>query len=282
MPGDDKIDNFYSEFKEKMGADSLNDVLGDQHQSSRTVSIVAGVLLGVLVSTGIGWYLISSYSQDNAATQDLDSIPVIRPDARADRVPMDQPDGMQVPDRDKMVYNRISQVTQRPDDGRTARFAPPAEQPEEIVMTDDRVVATPVVAPRQPTRAPGETRIQPPPAGTPSTAVFAPQTLPVATATAPAAPQPAAPRPVLNFQDGGPWRVQLVSAQNQAGVTREWTRLQSRVPALRGQPHDVTRADLGERGIFFRLRAGEFRTRAEAESLCASVRAANENCIVVR
>lgn len=62
----------------------------------------------------------------------------------------------------------------------------------------------------------------------------------------------------------------------------EWTRVSAKHgEALTGLSPSVIRADLGERGIFFRLRAGPLADKAAADALCETLKAANEACIVV-
>ncbi len=44
----------------------------------------------------------------------------------------------------------------------------------------------------------------------------------------------------------------------------------------------VQSADLGERGIFFRIRTGPFPNRATAQDMCWQIEAAKLGCLVVR
>ncbi len=45
---------------------------------------------------------------------------------------------------------------------------------------------------------------------------------------------------------------------------------------------NVQRADLGDRGIFYRIRSGPFPNRAAAQDMCAQIKAAKLACLVVR
>jgi hypothetical protein len=98
--------------------------------------------------------------------------------------------------------------------------------------------------------------------------------------TAPAAgpPQlPAAPQFVAN----GPYVAQLAALQSEAAVEQAWRRLSSRAPQL-FQPArlDVERADLGPRGVYYRVRAGYFPDRANAARFCERIRQMGQDCIV--
>lgn len=103
-----------------------------------------------------------------------------------------------------------------------------------------------------------------------------------ATPTAPAqtgAPQLAA---APSFAASGPFVAQLAALQSEAAVQAAWTRLSSRAPNLFGQAHlDVQRADLGQRGIYFRVRAGYFADRANASRFCDRIRQMGQDCIPV-
>ena len=47
-----------------------------------------------------------------------------------------------------------------------------------------------------------------------------------------------------------------------------------------GKPHTVRRADLGNRGIYYRAMVGPFASRDEAVSVCASLKQAGGDCVV--
>ena len=72
-------------------------------------------------------------------------------------------------------------------------------------------------------------------------------------------------------------------AHSEQGAMGEWSRLVgTNKDALGGLTPSVARVDLGEKGVYFRLRAGPLADRAAAESLCATLSAQNVGCIVVR
>jgi cell division septation protein DedD len=62
-----------------------------------------------------------------------------------------------------------------------------------------------------------------------------------------------------------------------------WARLSARDPALFADASlDVQYADLGQQGIYWRVRAGAFADRANAEAFCSRVRTLGQDCIAVR
>jgi len=93
-----------------------------------------------------------------------------------------------------------------------------------------------------------------------------------------AAQPPAPPRILAN----GPYVAQLAALQSEAAVNQAWRRLSSRSPQLFSAAHlDVERADLGQRGVYFRVRAGYFPDRGEAAGFCERIRRMGQDCIVV-
>jgi cell division septation protein DedD len=95
-------------------------------------------------------------------------------------------------------------------------------------------------------------------------------------ATAPATPTATQPAPTGDFV------VQLASLRSPEQAQATFNTLQGRFGSiLTGFTPDIQRADLGERGIYHRLRVGPM-DRASANSLCQRYQAAGGDCIVQR
>jgi len=78
--------------------------------------------------------------------------------------------------------------------------------------------------------------------------------------------------------------VQLGSVQNEQRAIQEWDRLQIEFPAeFAGVPHRIQRADLGARGVYYRIQAGAF-SQDRSRAICASIKARRPSvgCLVVR
>ncbi len=81
----------------------------------------------------------------------------------------------------------------------------------------------------------------------------------------------------------GNYYVQLASVKSDDVARKEWARLQRAHPDLLGDLElSVQSADLGDRGIFFRIRTGPFPNRATAQDMCWQIKAAKLVCLVVR
>ena len=78
------------------------------------------------------------------------------------------------------------------------------------------------------------------------------------------------------------WLVQVSAHRSATSAQSDWVRLVRRHGAVLGsRKHFVVRADLGTRGIFYRLRVPGFASHAEAHSLCASLKARGDGCFLI-
>lgn len=79
-------------------------------------------------------------------------------------------------------------------------------------------------------------------------------------------------------------RIQLTALReaNDTAVMSTWSRLSRRHIQLSGLKPTVRKVDLGSKGIFRRLQAGPFESRAAAYSTCEALQAANQKCFVVK
>lgn len=80
----------------------------------------------------------------------------------------------------------------------------------------------------------------------------------------------------------GGMMVQVSSQRSEAAAQATFKDLQSRYPGILGNYQlNVQRADLGDRGIFYRARVGPF-SPADAQHLCNDLKAAGGDCILAR
>lgn len=79
------------------------------------------------------------------------------------------------------------------------------------------------------------------------------------------------------------YAVQIVSLRSEKAAKDAETRLKERhADLLSDLDMSVQRADLGARGVFFRLQAGPFPNEATAQDMCAQLRAKRLDCLVTR
>jgi len=136
------------------------------------------------------------------------------------------------------------------------KVAPPPEMtepdPREAALTEPEVETAPITA------APAAEEVAPPPV---------------------AGPPQLTPAPI--FASNGRYVAQLAALQSEAGVEAAWRRYASRAPDLFARARmDVERADLGQRGVYYRIRAGYFADRENAARFCERIRQMGQDCIV--
>lgn len=97
---------------------------------------------------------------------------------------------------------------------------------------------------------------------------------PPADATASTSPAPTA---------AGTYVVQVASQRSESDALGSWKALQAKYPNLLGNyKATVKKADLGDKGVYYRAQVGPFAGRDQANELCQSLRAQGGDCVVTR
>ena len=269
------------------------------HSRSRYSSFFAAAAMAAVLMGGSFWWGFE-VGQQNALEQ---VPPVVRADPSPIKEAPTEPGGLQVPHQDKLVLQNVEE-----DNGVDApvTLAPAPEQPAapapRIVETD-----TPVA------RAVESTQLPPPPVIRDGGAVAAVRPPPQAIAPAPGATPPPPPIPAPNSETStapagaplpapaaavqpapvvtqaapspanvGAFRVQLAAYRSPIAAATGWQTLKTRHEDLLGALEStVVQVNLGERGVFHRLQAGPYTSRAAAANACTALRARNQACLVV-
>jgi cell division septation protein DedD len=78
----------------------------------------------------------------------------------------------------------------------------------------------------------------------------------------------------------GDYYIQVGSVRSAEGAEGEWKKIQAKYPVLSGYSHRVESADLGDKGMFYRIQAGPVSQEAAA-STCNSIKKIDPNgCLV--
>jgi Tfp pilus assembly protein PilF len=102
-----------------------------------------------------------------------------------------------------------------------------------------------------------------------------------ASSTASSAQQPA--RPTNTGSATGVYKIQVGSVRSGSDAEQQWQRLQERQQDILGDLSPmISRADLGARGVFYRIQAGPFADAVDAGRRCDELRGRSLGCIVVR
>ena len=98
------------------------------------------------------------------------------------------------------------------------------------------------------------------------------------------APTPAAPSQAPSGSSdplSGSHVVQVGAFRSQEEALAQWSRMQSRIGEIIGdKTHDIERADLGDRGVYHRLRLGPFPDSDAAKTYCAALKENGQDCLI--
>lgn len=237
--------------------------------------IVMGIFAGGL------WFAYVEGLRHAGAPGEGGDVPLIRADTRPMKVKPENPGGMQIPDRDMLIYGQ-----QRP---AIEHLLPPPEQPmarpaPPPPATPPRQPPAPAVDAAAPAANPAAPMESAPPASAAMPAPLSAAAVAAARQLAdPGAENPAKPVERAAAPKGGGVRLQLgaVRSENEARVA--WERLKHKNADLLGRLSGVAiRADLGDKGIYYRIQAGPVADASAADHICGELRQRHLGCIIVR
>ena len=224
---------------------------------------------------------VYAYNAGTEATVDEELILIQADQTPVKEKPLD-PGGMQFPYQDKSVFETITadrsgagvpavvSNTEEPiaiePEVTTAiiQEAKPAEPVAEVVASTEQALAKPaeVVAVETPTPVKPVEKV----ASAPEPLVK--EAKPVAKVAA----KPATPAPTAAKGNGA---IQLGAYRSQADAQAAWNGIKSKHSVLNAHSPSIIRADLGEKGVFYRLRVVD----VDAASMCAALKTAGQPCM---
>ena len=271
-------------------------------QRKKKPAILTGIAIGVVSAVAIGWVTFGRYVSVYYGA-DKGSLTIIHADSTADGMKPESPGGMEIPNRDKLVYERLRKSdTELP----VERLLPSVEKPvkpkteeKKSEKADDDIIgalAMGIIKEEQQSSA-----LLYEDDGTPVEVVFKEEspavqkksetqqkakeekkvTENVSSQVKPVsekAPQPAGKKVEQKLS----FMVQLVSARSESAAESEWKRLSKKYKEIiADQPHSVSKTVVSN-GTFYRLRVGAFEKREDAAALCDQLKTQKQECFVVK
>ncbi len=287
----------------EVGPDYRSDTLAfEPDQRRHPMRRIGRTLIILVLLAGAGAGAWARWG-DQLRLAPADEIPVVRADAAPVKVKPDRPGGLDFPNRDKLVYDRLESLPPPP---RAENLLPrpevplpppsaspgaPADRPAAAAPKETAEANTPeppkpIAAGNVPkTGRPRPVEVAEAKKPAPPPAPPAIRTGPKVAAAMPAKPVALAPNSAAPAagRAGNGYRVQLAAVRSDRDARREWTRLRTRHSGLLGPLRpSVVRADLGDKGIYYRLRAGPLENKAAARTLCGELSKIRVGCLVVR
>ena len=229
----------------------------------RVLATVLALIIMGLFSGGL-WFAYVQGKHHTGSDAASGDVPLIRADERPTKVKPEQPGGMEIPDQDKLIYNPTRKVVEH--------LLAPAEKP----MPRPAPSSSPTDAARSST-------------GAMPAASSTPENRPAVTQTAQpqqqaaTSPSKAAQAPSSPSKPAAGTRLQLGSLRSEDAARQEWERIKRKNSDLLGNLSATpVRAELGDKGVYYRIQAGPIADLAAAERICGELKQRNIGCILAR
>ncbi|MDP7381653.1 MAG: SPOR domain-containing protein [Alphaproteobacteria bacterium] len=244
---------------------------------------IALALGALAVFVAIVWY---AYDQGRQAGSEAVA-PLIKAPGKPVKIKPSDPGGMAVPNRDKVIFEGVSEGGEQ----RVERLLPapetplpPPAKPAADGATETAPAARASLIPPPPKAVEGsaapkaaEVPAAPKAVAAPKNPVQAPTS-----ATPRAESKPTQVAKAVAKPAAGTYRVQIAAVRSAKAARAEWARLQRKNKDVLGSLTFASqKVDLGAKGVFYRIQAGMV-ARAEARKICATLRARKQPCLVVK
>jgi cell division septation protein DedD len=231
-------------------------------------------VLGIVGLLAIGAVVAWLGGDDDARDAGPAPAPLIKADPEPVKLRPEEPGGMEVPNRDKLVYRRLEGLAEPPT---VEKLLPEPEEP----LPPPTAKPKPIPEPESPPVVAAETASSSGMAATTAEPPAAPDERKMPAAAPPPADHP--PSPVKATEPASVYQVQLVAVRKREQAEGMWDKLGRKYPDVFAKLEpEIVRADLGNKGVLYRLRAGPLDSEAAARSLCADLKRRKVDCLVVR
>lgn len=241
--------------------------------------LILTLLLGVmLIFAAVIW---NTYKQ--GIRPDPAGLPVIMAETTPYKSRPDDPGGTVAPDLDRRIYDQLD-GSDRDDLQQVLQGGPPIELRPGQEVEIDEITGIPHEAIRQlealeSDGEPTETvRVE----SLPEPVIVPPEPRELDVIDPPSATAPTIVEAAGRFSAGGGYLAQIGALRSQSAADAAWDEVAAAEAVLfNGASKQIQRADLGAKGVFYRVRVGAFATRADASSFCDALKDKGRACIVV-
>lgn len=262
------------------------------------IVLVLAIIIGV-VAIGSILYL-------DLFTHPNEEVPLVEASKTPIKERPTSPGGMKIPNQDKLVYNRVGNNREEP---KTERLLPPPEEPQRPPSQILTPSATSVPTKRQSSsrtngiktssrnrlmssrienhkRGSKVERLLPPPEKTRRLKSKKPIALPSLPEQGVAFPLPI-PKSELTSQQVASvpvdaYLIQVAAFREKSKAQDAWKQISEKHKDILGNLNSyIVAANLGSKGIFYRVRSGPFSSRAAAEDVCTKLRLKKVSCFAI-
>lgn len=248
----DKDDRIYAPSYDRDGFDARND--GDENRGPLLLVVTIAVLLAFAA------VVYTAYHQ-GLRKGGRDAAPHVTAESGPIKTRPSESHGTPTPNLGNRAYEPLDDIKAAPVE--KIKTAPLSEEP---MARPTRTITPPPVAKVAPKTTPAPAQTKPKPK-------------PVAKPVAKTISKP----PVKAAPTDGAFLVQIASFRSEVQAQAAWERLTGRLAqATSGLSANVQRADLGAKGVYYRLRASSFADRDSAKTFCDQLKKSGQDCLVVR
>lgn len=298
----DNAYKFTGTFNDKIDFVQIDDSMQEKPFSSMKLH-----LIGLTVFAGILGIVLAGFLFWGGEQESVDEVVTITTAPTVIKESPAQAGGMNIPDQDKLVYNRIrsDNVTtkveslfpepEKPVMPQILAIEENAPEEEFVKMNNVKAVnpldepAKPLIVAKNPAPAqqpaqqvieeqtPAPVKIESPKVEQPKPAILPLEKSKPEQKTAVQSKQPTIKEAK---QSGNIWRAQLFASNNKAAVEKAWKRiLNTHKSLLSDMSYEIEPAQIKGKGTFYRLKVGQFASREMAASLCTKLKAKKQDCV---
>lgn len=318
FPENNKDDDFLNEFRQKLANQSSSRIEEKQKEMQRSKSVFLGAVAGVGLACVVGWFALTPQKTDTN-NEELPVIRQpqaevkIKPDEPGGMEILNQDKTVyNIIDKSSERDNKEN-ILPPPEEPKTPEISPEPETISEIVENienSERVIESTastqevIDSPEAKTITISEAsqtiakeggneivteekkieviKVDPKKEETKTEVVVekAPEPLVAPKAEVKTVEAPKVDNSKPTVSPAGTWQVQLMSSKNKEAVEKAWKDQVSKYSVLASQPYEIEAADIDFEGTFYRLKAGSFTNKADADKLCSQIKAAGGSCLV--
>lgn len=249
--------------------------------------LILALALGILIVFGaVVW---NTYRQGVRTSEN--GLPIIASAETPYKRMPENPGGAVTPDTDRRIYDQMDGGT-RPLTQNAAAIAPAIQTLPELAQGDSLQGGPETSPPADPIVITGAQKLQTLRGGVKaSDGQLVASLVPIAPVQVPQrvepvvqpVPEPPVKKARFAFESGGAYLVQISALRTNEAAERAWRDATRKSPDLfEGAAKRIQRADLGAKGVFYRLRVGAFSERSNAVDFCNALKSAKHQCIVVQ
>ncbi len=275
-----KNDDYLDRFKQKVAEQKIASMEERRIEMARSRNNFLGTFAGIVLAGIVGWFVLApQYEQTHK------EVPVIQRPQTAVKIKPENPGGMDIPNQDKDVYNIVEKKVV--DNTVVENLLPEPEKPklpdivpeevevdanaknldeivDEVVETETPKVAESKVENEVPEK-PADI-LKPKKEEAPKEEIKKEVNKVVEEVKEPVkAVEKEAPK--------GAWQIQLIASKNKDTIEKTWNNLAAKYALLKTYSHEIQSDNLGAQGMIYKLRAGSFATKEQAQAACATLKA---------